>query len=60
MDRKTNQKEREYCSVGEFEKEFFPKLFARKELAEQREHPEVHGTGLVDELLRAVEQELKK
>lgn len=51
---------KEYRSMAEFKKHFFPNAY-EKELAEERSRdPKTFGTGLVKDLMEGVRQELRK
>ncbi len=58
-----NKKRRDreiYCSMKEFEKEFFPHSYEEK-LAENRsKEPSMFGTGLATDLLKSIRQQLTK
>ena len=54
------QTEKEYRSMAEFKKHFFPNAY-KKELAEERSRdPKTFGTGLVKDLMDGVRRELRK
>ena len=62
MAQKQPKKETEkvYRSIAEFKKHFFPNAY-EKELADKRsQDPKNFGTGLVQELLENVKQELRR
>lgn len=54
------QNKREYRSMAEFKRHFFPNAY-KKELAEERSRdPKTFGTGLVKDLMDGVRRELRK
>ena len=54
------QTKKEYRSMAEFKKYFFPNAY-KKELAEERSRdPKTFGTGLVKDLMDGVRRELRK
>ena len=54
------QTEKEYRSMAEFKKRFFPNAY-KKELAEERSRdPKTFGTGLVKDLMEGVRRGLRK
>lgn len=54
------QNKKEYRSMAEFKKHFFPNAY-EKELAEERSRdPKTFGTGLVKDLMDGVRRELRK
>ena len=51
---------KEYRSMAEFKKHFFPNAY-QKELAEERSRdPKTFGTGLVEDLMEGVRRRLRK
>lgn len=54
------QNKKEYRSMAEFKRHFFPNAY-KKELAEERSRdPKTFGTGLVKDLMDGVRRELQK
>ena len=54
------QNKKEYRSMAEFRKQFFPNAY-QKELAEEGSRdPKTFGTGLVKDLMDGVRRELRK
>ena len=54
------QNKKEYRSMAEFRKHFFPNAY-KKELVEERSRdPKTFGTGLVKDLMDGVRRELRK
>ena len=51
--------EKEYRSIMDFKKHFFPKAYEAARLREKQQDPEGFGTGLARELLDDVRQKLR-
>ena len=49
-----------FRSIVEFKKHFLPKSYEKELLNEKSKHPERFGTGLAEEFLEGVRQELRR
>lgn len=54
------QSKKVYRSIAEFKEQFFPNSYAKELAHEKSQDPKSFGTGLVQELLEGVRQQLRK
>ena len=54
------QTEKVYRSMAEFKEHFLPNSYAKELAHERSQDPKSFGTGLVQELLESVKQQLRK
>ena len=54
------QTEKVYRSIEEFKEYFFPNFYEKELANEKKRDPKYFGTGLIQELLESVRQELRR
>jgi len=59
MRNKRKRDKKLFCSMIEFEKEYFPKSYAEQLAATTKEKPSARGTGLAVEVLDTIRRKLR-